>query len=293
MPRGMTALEIVFAVFILIVVTFVVIRIFTGVVSPSTLPNIQEFKDAYNYQREMQKCESLCNRFVEGNCQDYAAAAAYCVQKVSLSIDGNSIPAERGHYGMIANLPYCEDGLYCFHISDCTCGSVKLDAKTCLIYLDTYYKEVAGFDDATTKKLICSDAGIKYGSCCPQAITCDPKQWSVKPKGFDPNAYPDIDATHWWKNAGYESYCAGGPSKVGLSLDCKAGTGEITCKWSGCQLSSAVHTIEVAGVANTRQTVGSESGSITFTGIPAGSKTVVLVCTDSTPDIQTFTVVVG
>jgi hypothetical protein len=216
MPKGVNALELIFAMFILIVVAFVVIRLFTGVVSPSTLPNIQDFKETYNYQQEKQKCENLCNRFIESNCQDYSAAASYCLQKVSLSIDGNSVTGERGHYGMVANLPYCEDGLYCFHINDCTCGSVVLDAKNCLIYLQSYYMEKAGFSESATKQLICSDTGIKPGSCCPEPTTCNPKQWSVKPKGFNATTYPDIDATHWWVNAGYGAYCTGvGPSGGG------------------------------------------------------------------------------
>jgi hypothetical protein len=205
MPRGMTALEIVFSMFILIVVTFVVIRLFTGVVTPSTLPNIQEFKDTYNYQTEKQKCDNLCNRFIDSNCQDYSAATSYCVQKVSLSIDGNSVTAEPRHYGMIAGLPYCEDGLYCFHISDCTCGAVVLDAKRCKYILMDYYK-TSGLSDEEVKGVICSY--ISPGSCCP-GDTCSPKTWPLKPKDFNATAYPDINATFWWKNAEYETYCTG------------------------------------------------------------------------------------
>ncbi len=273
MPKGISALEIIFAMFILIVVAFVVIRLFTGVVSPSTLPNIQDFKDTYNYQREKQKCENLCNRFIESNCQDYSAAASYCLQKVAVSIDGNSVTGEKGHYGMVANLPYCEDGLYCFHVSDCVCGSIKLDAKNCLTYLDTYYREVAGFDEDTTKRLICSDTGVKYGSCCPQPTTCNPKQWSIKPKGFDESTYPDIDATHWWVNAGYKRYCTGGGGA--LSLDCTGGSGTITCNWDNCEITSGEGILTVDTKTHIVNTV---RGSYTFSGLSPGVYKAVLSC---------------
>lgn len=269
MRKGITALELIFAMFILIVVTFVVIRLFTGVVSPSTLPNIQDFKETYNYQQEKQKCENLCSRFIESNCQDYSAAASYCLQKVSLSIDGNSVTAERGHYGMVANLPYCEDGLYCFHINDCTCGSVVLDAKNCLIYLQSYYMEKAGFDDSTTKQLICS--GINPGSCCPEPTTCNPKQWSIKPKGFDANTYPDINATHWWINAGYGTYCTGvGPSGGGggalslsnCQLDKSTPTWSLTCD-TNCIATPIITVEDSTGLTADDTTPIIASGKIT------------------------------
>jgi hypothetical protein len=284
MRKGITALELIFAMFILIVVTFVVIRLFTGVVSPSTLPNIQDFKETYNYQQEKQKCENLCSRFIESNCQDYSAAASYCLQKVSLSIDGNSVTAERGHYGMVANLPYCEDGLYCFHINDCTCGSVVLDAKNCLIYLQSYYMEKAGFNESATKQLICSDTGIRPGSCCPEPTTCNPKHWSITPKGFNATTYPDIDATHWWVNAGYGAYCTGvGPSGGGggaLSLTCTGGTGTITCSWSNCDITTSgtgVLTVSM-GTGPQKHTITTPTGSYTFSGLPAGTYRAVLQC---------------
>jgi hypothetical protein len=289
MPKGVNALELIFAMFILIVVAFVVIRLFTGVVSPSTLPNIQDFKETYNYQQEKQKCENLCNRFIESNCQDYSAAASYCLQKVSLSIDGNSVTGERGHYGMVANLPYCEDGLYCFHINDCTCGSVVLDAKNCLIYLQSYYMEKAGFNESATKQLICSDTGIRPGSCCPEPTTCNPKQWSIKPKGFNATTYPDIDATHWWVNAGYGAYCTGvGPSGGGggggaLNLNCKidvsTAPGKITCEWENCVVSpdSDLTLATKPNIALT-ESIQSDRGSLTFSNLNAGTYTATLHC---------------
>ncbi|MEM5843967.1 MAG: hypothetical protein QW841_01875 [Candidatus Aenigmatarchaeota archaeon] len=233
------ALEIIFIVVILIVVTFIIIRFFTGVVGPSSLPNIQDFREAYYYENQKNYCENLCNRYIQGGCKDQGAAASYCLQHVSLSIDGNNVLAERGHYGMITNLPYCEDGLYCFHIYECSCGYYKLDARGCLFLLQTYYMEENGFNETITKSLICSS--ITPGSCCPEPTTCNPKKWKIKPEGFNATTYPEIDATHWWANAGYKEYCGETTSSEGssssLSLQCNGGAGTIECTWDGCLMS--------------------------------------------------------
>lgn len=290
MRKGVSAaLEIIFIVIILIVVTFIIIRFFTGVVGPSSLPNIQDFRETYDYERQRQYCENLCNRYTQGGCKDYDAATSYCLQSIALSIDGNNAPKERGHYGMVANLPYCEDGLYCFHIHDCSCGYYRLDAKNCLIVLQTYYTEEKGLTEEQTNSIICSS--ITPGSCCPEPTTCSPKQWKIKPTGFDPKTYPDIDATHWWVNAGYEEYCGSAvASAPALSFDCNFKPPDaIECSWSGCAGNGVLSIKGMNNQVDDRVDITTESGSHSFSNLDAGDYFLVIVCPNSNPPQKTET----
>jgi hypothetical protein len=215
MEKGVNALELVFSMFILIVVTLVVIRLFTGIVKQDTLPNIDDFKYAYNYEKEKNKCSTFCTPFTQSGCEDLSAAVSFCQQKVSIDIDGNYKPSEKRHYGIVNKVPYCEDGLYCFHIYDCTCGGYRLDAKNCLEwYMKDFYRNNIGFNEETTKGAICN--AITYGAC-----DTDPRGWSRKLPGYTyidatgtdaqygVGSPPVVSADFWYNKAGYKAYCTG------------------------------------------------------------------------------------
>ncbi len=195
MKKGVNALEVVFGVFLLIIVVFVVMRLITNFVRPEKVTaQLQGFNEAYKFSEEQAACNSLCENYNVNNCNK-RDAVDYCLKKVKIDIDGNKNPGEKGHGGFVRNLPYCEDGLYCFHITDCYCGSYKLDASTCLQILCDYYvyEEGISFEDAV--KIINTTQGIHWGSC-----NLDPKTWS-KDKDYQP---PTNLKTDWWfKTAGY------------------------------------------------------------------------------------------
>jgi hypothetical protein len=215
MKKGVNALEMVFMMFILIVVALVVIKLFTGIVKQDTLPNIDDIKASYNYQKERNACENLCNAYSANGCSDLSAAVTFCQKRVEVSIDGNFKGGELGHFGIINKIPYCEDGLYCFHIDpECGCGSYTLDAATCKDIMLDYYMNVAGFSEETTKDTICT--AVPPGNCKK-----DPRTWTEKklPEGYtvkkalgtdaqygigDP---PVIGADYWWRRAGYPAIC--------------------------------------------------------------------------------------
>jgi hypothetical protein len=208
--RGMTALEIVFAMFILIVVTLVIIRLFTTTVTRESLPNIEDFRGAYNYDKEKVKCGNKCSTFTSGGCSDISAAVSYCQEKIAIDIDGNFRTNERGHGGLIAGIPYCEDGLYCFHITECACGSYVLDPANCLKLMKDYYQIQMGLSEQAANQIILNK--ITPGTC-----NRDPAMWGKKfYEGYTPIKLPDnecqdynltspcnLPADWWWWKSGY------------------------------------------------------------------------------------------
>jgi|YelNatPaOPRAMG01_1025707.scaffolds.fasta_scaffold12868_6 hypothetical protein len=208
--KGVNALEIVFSMFILIVVTLVIIRLFTTTVSTQTLPNIEDFRQAYNYDREKSRCNNLCLAYTSDGCSDLSAAVTYCQERIAIDIDGNYRTNEKGHGGLIAGVPYCEDGLYCFHITECGCGSYVLDAKNCLSIMKDYYVGQMGLSESAANQIIANK--ISPGSCDP-----DPSRWGRKfYEGYTPIKLPDYEcqnygltapcnlpANWWWWKAGY------------------------------------------------------------------------------------------
>jgi hypothetical protein len=201
MSKGVNALEIVFAMFILIVVTLVVIRLFTGIVKQDTLPNLDDFRQAYRYSQEKSKCSNLCSDYTIGGCNDLAAAYSFCEHTISIDIDGNNVPGEKGHYGVVTSIPYCEDGLYCFHIQDCGCGNYILGPEACLQTMRDYLTKTVPKE--TAEKLICNK--IKYGTC-----KTDPNDWERKVPGFQSVELPDgtvLGTDYWWVHAGYAKIC--------------------------------------------------------------------------------------
>jgi len=214
--KGLDALELVFAMFILIVVTLVVIRLFSSYVTKETLPPLDDFRKAYDYERQKSKCDSLCSDFTQrGNCEDLSAAVTFCQTKVSVDIDGNYKTGEPRHFGIIAGIPYCEDGLYCFHMAqDCACGSMVLSAETCLSIMQDYYMNTLRLPEVTANDLI--KKRIFYGTCEP-----DPFKWKSRKltdgTEYIPQRLPDgsvLGADYWYKAAGYDKLETGTPTST-------------------------------------------------------------------------------
>jgi len=199
MRKGVNALEIVFGMFLLIIVVFIVIRLTTTFVRPEKVSApLQSFEASTQYNDELGKCKNLCENYNANNC-NRRDAVNYCLQKVKLDIDGNSIPGEKGHGNFVRNLPYCEDGLYCFHINDCYCGSYKLDKQECMKILCDYYAYDEGLYDGTSQDtainsisaimnlIVFNKDGIYPGTCSK-----DPSKWNL---GYRPQTTLYAD---WW-----------------------------------------------------------------------------------------------
>jgi len=240
--KGLNALEIIFTLFVLIVVVLVVVRMFitrftfAGIEQP-----IQDIEDTYNYQAAYSTCDSLCSKY-ESDCGNTQHAVKFCLQKANIDIDGNRIPGESGrnHYNVVEGIPMCEDGIYCFHIkTDCACGNFRLTPETCLSILCEYYRQTRGYSDAVTEELI--RRGVEYGNCIQ-----DVKVWDIE--DYSPVRLPEdeeytsdwtreeisyMGSDHWWVKAGYLKPCKV-ESREGASLRCEMeGDDKISCEWDG------------------------------------------------------------
>ncbi|MEM5829290.1 MAG: hypothetical protein QW040_00420 [Candidatus Aenigmatarchaeota archaeon] len=293
--KGMSALEIVFAMFILIVVTLVVINLFTSKVTPESLPKIDDFKSTYNYDREKSKCNNLCSSYTGSGCVDLSRAVSFCQERVYIDIDGNYRAGEKGHGGLIAGIPYCEDGLYCFHITECGCGSFILNAERCLALMKDYYINQMGLLENTANQIIVTQ--VNPGQCDP-----DPAKWGKKfYEGYTPIKLSDYEcrkygkepgcnlpADWWWWSAGYGEIAkkvavTGGVTSPTV-FNCVGEGKNIKCSWVGCPLIGEVTIFLSDG--SFYKDENKPTGSYIFGPVEAGSYTAVLVCGDEMSTVE-------
>lgn len=94
---------------------------------------------------------------IENNCQEYCinyqtasnrekrleSAVNYCSERFAADITGDDQlgMVEQGH------MSYCEDGIRCFHVDECSRGNKVLDYETCGIKMCQYYNESEGMTD--------------------------------------------------------------------------------------------------------------------------------------------------
>jgi hypothetical protein len=293
MRKGVDALQMVFAMFILIVVTLVMIKLFTGIVKPDTLPKIDDFQHAYNYNREMIRCGNLCNSFTSGGCTDMRSAVGFCREKVSIDINGDGRTGERKAYGIIAGIPYCEDGLYCFHIYQCACGYTELDAKECLDVMKDFYTQESG-SEATGKEATCK--AIQPGEC-----ETNPNLWKKKLPGFEPATIREgkyagqvWGADYWWKIAGYPEICGEVPSgstttttSGSLQFECHQLTPatNVQCTWSGCSGNTNV-VVSYTGVSSSSCYSGTLTHGDCTVSLSAGDYIFYLNCDGTSKQVS-------
>ncbi|MEM0473183.1 MAG: hypothetical protein QXF88_00475 [Candidatus Aenigmatarchaeota archaeon] len=202
--KGVNALEIVFGVLLLMIVIILVIRLVTNIVTPSKISgNLKNFEEAYNYEQERAKCRDLCDQYVS---YDYSRqyAVNYCLQRVNIDISGDKRTGQRGQYGFVANLPYCEDGLYCFHIFQCRVGNYVLTAEECRKILCEYYVNEIGLSTDEAENIITQiKSGINVGTC-----EKDVTKWNIK-DGPTYQEGSELNSVEWWFNrAGYgDDFC--------------------------------------------------------------------------------------
>lgn len=240
--KGFEALELIFTLFVLIVVVLVIVRMFITKMSLGGIEKpIQDITDTYNYEAAYSTCNSLCSKY-EADCSNVQNAVKFCLQKVNIDIDGNRIAGEKNHFNVVEGIPMCEDGIYCFHIkNDCACGSVRLDAGDCLDILCDYYQYTQSLSEDVAAQLI--QRGIKYGTCEPNVA-----KWIGKIEDFEPLPVPEYTSIrdgklvqnqlmgpdYWWARAGYIEPC-GISVETGITLRCQEISNGIECTWSSCE----------------------------------------------------------
>lgn len=297
MKKGVNALEVVFGMFLLIVVVFIVIKLITQFVTPEKISKqLNDFNEANQAAGEIRTCKDLCESYNTNDC-NLRDAAKYCLQKVNIDITGNKIPGEKSVGNFITGEPYCEDGLYCFHINDCFCGSYKLDATTCLQVLCDFYVDNQGHNPKEAIKLITGNNGINWGTCNP-----DPTKWGKL--GFKPSA--DLRADWWYQNAGYYSLkCTNiQPGLSGINFDnCKYSAGSVICDTTCTEIDAAFFIYRgeyidaTTTFSNGQATIASKSGLLAskclsqpnpftiifFCKTPSGYGTAEMECSSAAP----------
>lgn len=215
MRKGMKALEIIFTLFVLIVVVLVVVRMF---IQHMSLRPIQEplkrWEDVNRYQAARSECEVLCENFRAAPDQ-LNVIKDYCTHKAAVDLNENGKTFEpKGR--IVAQVPYCEDGIYCFHLYECSAGpGLTLDATACLSYLCDYYTQQVGYTAEMAMDAI--KAEITPGS---PACVNDPLL-KIMLGGVE------VTPAYWWYKAGYNSpnceqivteWPGGEPQVVGFSI---------------------------------------------------------------------------
>jgi len=194
--KGLNALELIFTMFVLIIVVFVIVRMFIQQMRLEEIQKpLEQWKEVNMYQQAKSECEIYCEAF-RNNPGDLNVIKDYCTHKAKVDLDGdgktyeNLRPGQLAQGRVVAEVPYCEDGIYCFHIYECSYGSIVLDAETCLRYLCNYYTTMVGYDPdiamAAVKKV------VHWG-------TCDPNKVYTVLNGVK------ITPSWWWEKAGYNS----------------------------------------------------------------------------------------
>lgn len=216
--KGINALEMIFSLFILIIVTLVVIRMVTQYVTVKPiLDPIKRWTDSYNYQATRSQCETMCDNFRK-DC-DTKAAVDFCLAKAEVDLNKNAKVGEKGVGNTIAGVPFCEDGVYCFHIyPDCECGQT-LTTVNCLQILCNYYESAVGYDPVTSMKAITSE--INPGTCDPNTVT---------------NPATGKKADSWWRDAGYDSVSCAELGKKPTATTSQGPLSKFTL--SNCQVDS-------------------------------------------------------
>jgi len=204
MSKGLNALELIFSLFVLIVVVLVVVRMFITKMSTSGIEKpVQDITESYNFEAAYSICNNLCTKY-ESDCSDVQSAVKFCEEKVNIDIDGNRVSGEKGHYNVVEQIPMCEDGVYCFHVkSNCVCGSQKLDAKSCLTILCDYYQNNQGMNTNISMDLIRN--AINPGTCEKNI-----RSWKISEytpidltPGLPAAAKIWMGPTYWYDCAGY------------------------------------------------------------------------------------------
>jgi len=170
--KGQMSLEMIIGLLILLVVAFVVIRLF--LTQTSGLQGLKDVKQSLAYQEFKTGCDQLCK---EGNIRKW------CSRKLTGDTDLNrnqridAIESES-----LAGFKACEDALYCVNMFTCMTDTGKITPKDCLLTLCSAYYESYGDISKANQKV--SEIFPSAGGC---KLAIDENWWTYY--GFGPQ-YP-------------------------------------------------------------------------------------------------------
>ena len=102
--KGLNALELIFTLFILIVVVLVVIRMFVQKMKLDQIKPVEDITESYNYYAALSECNNLCQDYT----QDKSSynALRFCQERIEIDIDGDGRVGQEGAYGVLIGIPY-------------------------------------------------------------------------------------------------------------------------------------------------------------------------------------------
>lgn len=137
--KGQKSLEFVIGLVILLVVAGTVISVFLDQFEND--PGDQ-WEGQIEEQQIQSECNSLCNQYEQrSGSAGRSAALEYCTNRyeADLTDSGNTDEIAGGFTNQ-----YCEDGIHCFNVADCSVGRTNLDADGCEELLREHYTEEVG-----------------------------------------------------------------------------------------------------------------------------------------------------
>jgi len=135
--KGDMSLEMIVKFLVLLVAAAVVIAMFLNVF-PSGSPDVGNTQEIQDEQKIKTACQQVCDRWKRGSGLTAASAAVdYCTRRFSFDADGDNTVARQ--YGGSGYNTYCQDGVHCFNLHECTKSYQTLDAETCADIMCDYY----------------------------------------------------------------------------------------------------------------------------------------------------------
>lgn len=193
--KAIGALELIFTLFTLIVVVVVVVNMFIRTMKTTKIEEpLKDWEEVNKFQIARSRCNSICEG-VKTNPGDLHAITEYCSMKAGVDLNGDGKINDPGVGRVVASVPLCEDGVYCFHIHECFTGDERLNAHFCRVKLCQFYTDFQGYDERMAGDAV--KKAVHFGKC---PIT-DPKLQIIL-------GGKKVDPSFWWKEADYDEGCA-------------------------------------------------------------------------------------
>ena len=174
-------IEIFVALFLILAVAMVLLRMFSGQVADASA-DLGQFQDS---QRALATCQSVCNDAKQNNCRDIDKVR-YCSTYFSLDLNEDS---EIGIF-RDAGILFCEDRIHCPIIDNCVCGQ-QLSMENCRRIVENYFTELnqSPSVDLNVNDIMLDRFQFTNGACpSVQQIIDDPNE--VLPTWIQAFGYP-------------------------------------------------------------------------------------------------------
>lgn len=178
-------IEIFIALFIILAVAMVILKMFSGQVSGKTkeleiLEKEQKLKESVD--RAKQNCDEICTDALQSDCSSQTLAQ-FCITYVQkgLDLDGNGVSADYDDL-FLGGLGICEDRVYCPHLTTCKCNR-ELTMANCAEILCGYW-ESQGLSTENSTEILLNK--IQLGECSVK----EPNWYSVFSTQLNCSLYP-------------------------------------------------------------------------------------------------------